>query len=281
MAGQWLAGPSYEPGWSRRKLIVLTAVALLFAVLMLIGLGLALRDSLGLRRPTPKPTTSTTAAGSVPAASIDRGGHPAIDERDELAAAPMPTFGLSAAQPGPVSTRDPGPSLLLPRSSTVGLAGVSTGYSHTPEGALAQLAAIDQRALQSGALAGARDVIVGWALPGGPTSSSWSGVAALAQLLTGAGLAGDGSPELTVVVTPLMGLIKGSVGPDFVVPCVDFEIDATLTQTARVAVADCQRMVWHEGRWMIGPGPEPADPPSVWPDTDLALSVGYRDLRHG
>jgi len=61
----------------------------------------------------------------------------------------------------------------------------------------------------------------------------------------------------------------------------------TLTQTARGAVADCQRMVWQPdttqsngtgGRWMVGPGAEPATPPSVWPDTDLALSVGYRDL---
>ena len=30
---------------------------------------------------------------------------------------------------------------------------------------------------------------------------------------------------------------------------------------------------------MIGAGAEPATPPSVWPDTDLAIAVGYRDLR--
>ena len=30
---------------------------------------------------------------------------------------------------------------------------------------------------------------------------------------------------------------------------------------------------------MIGPGSEPATPPSVWPDTDTAITVGYRDLR--
>jgi hypothetical protein len=76
-----------------------------------------------------------------------------------------------------------------------------------------------------------------------------------------------------------MGQIKGSVGPDFVVPCVDYEIDVTLQQTARGAAADCQRMVWTRTHWMVGPGSEPAPAPSVWPDTDTAINVGYRDLR--
>jgi hypothetical protein len=39
--------------------------------------------------------------------------------------------------------------------------------------------------------------------------------------------------------------------------------------------------VWAGDRWMIGPGSEPADAASVWPDTDQAISVGYRDLRNG
>ena len=108
-----------------------------------------------------------------------------------------------------------------------------TGFPHTPAGALAQLAAIDQTALQSGSLAEARAVITGWALPGGPTASSWSRGAALAALFDAAGLSGGGSPQLGLVVTPLMGLIKGTVGPDFVIPCVDFELDVTLAQTAR------------------------------------------------
>ena len=86
----------------------------------------------------------------------------------------------------------------------------------------------------------------------------------MADLLDAAGLSGGGSAQLALVVTPLMGLIKGTVGADFVVPCVDFEFDATLQTTQHVADADCQRMVWQAGRWVIGPGPEPATPPSVW-----------------
>ena len=66
----------------------------------------------------------------------------------------------------------------------------------------------------------------------------------MADLFDADGLSGGGVNQLALVLTPLMGQIKGSVGPDFVVPCVDFEIDVTLHQTARGAIADCQRMVW-------------------------------------
>jgi hypothetical protein len=197
-----------------------------------------------------------------------------------LAAKAMPNVGIDGAQPGPVSTRNPG-VINLPKPTSTGPAGVPTGFPHTPAGALAQMAAIDQTAMQSGTLAGVRAVIAAWAAPGGPTPETWSGVAAMADFLNAAGLSGGGSSQLALVVTPLMGLIKGSVGSDFVIPCVDFQFDATLSSTQHVAEADCERMVWQDDRWVIGPGPEPADPPSVWADTDTAVSVGYKDLRHG
>ena len=79
-----------------------------------------------------------------------------------------------------------------------------------------------------------------------------------------------------------MGLIKGTVGDRYVVACVDFVVTATVNTTARAAAADCQRMVWTPqtdaatsdagGRWMIGLGEEPAQPPSVWPGTEAALA---------
>lgn len=141
---------------------------------------------------------------------------------------------------------------------------------------MAQLAAIDQAALQSGTMAGARAVIAGWAQPGGPTTTTWSGISAMASLL-GDGRVSAGS-AVPVVVTPLMGLFKGQVGADFVVPCIDFEFDLTLARTARVGAADCQRMVWTGDRWMIGPGPEPVQSANVWPDTEAAINLGYRDL---
>jgi hypothetical protein len=273
-----------NPHWSRRKMIALLAMAALTVAVLIAGLALAVAHALN---PTHDGADAGNAGGSIgsaagPApAAVGTGPRATADARDALAARPMPAVPESASHPAPVSDRDPGPPIVLPPATVTGPAGVPTGFPHTPEGAMAQLAAIDQTALQSGSLSGARAVIAAWALPGGPTTSSWSGVRAMSTLLSATGLSGGGSSQLAVVLTPLMGQIKGSVGPDFVVPCVDFELDVTLQQTARGATADCQRMVWHRDRWMIGPGDEPALPPSVWPGTDLAIDVGYRDLRHG
>ena len=279
------AAPADPPSWSRRKMVALLAGAATATVLLVAGLVLAVLYGL---HPTARAAGNHTPGGGTGSASASAGANAAPDPaaaaqraQDALANAPMPLLAESAAQPGPVSTRAPQPALVLPTPTTIGSASVAAGFPHTALGAMAQLAALDQTALQSRSLAGARAVITAWALPGGPTASSWSGVAALAGFLTASGLSGGGSPQLALVLTPVMGLIKGTVGADFVIPCLDYEADATLAQTARVAVADCQRMVWTGQRWMIGPGSEPADAPSVWPDTDQAIEVGYRDVRRG
>lgn len=297
------------PEWGPRKLMALLVGAVLTGLLLLLGLGLAVVQSLRPSRPAAAagPRTSAPAIadqasqpagpGSIGAVTPGVAGHvgapPVGDaagetttaavtaaQRDALAAKPMPVVDLAASRPGAVSARDPG-TIVVPTSTTIGSAGVPSGFPRTPEGALGQLAAIDQAAMQSGSLAGVRAVIAEWAAPGGPTPESWSAVHAMAEFLEAAGLSGGGTEKLSLVVTPQMGLIKGSVGSDFVVPCVDFEFVATIKQTQRVAAADCQRMLWLDGRWVIGPGAEPAPAPSVWPGTETAINVGYKDLRRG
>jgi hypothetical protein len=272
---------SPSPRWSRRRMLALLAAAGLTVVVLVAGVVLAVVQAVD---PSSGESTNPVRTGgsagdedtSVPT------GTAALDEaHDSLAARPMPSVPVSASRPGPLSERDPGAPIVLPPPTGVGPAGVPTGFPHTPEGAMAQLAAIDQSALQSGSLNGARAVISAWTMPGGPTTTSWSGVRAMRALLEAAGLPSEGSGQLAIVLTPLMGQVKGAVGPDFVIPCVDFELAVTLLQTARGATADCQRMVWQSDRWLIGPGKEPAVPPSVWPGTELALSVGYRELRRG
>jgi hypothetical protein len=266
------------PEWSRQKMLALLIGAGLTAVLLVGGIVMAVVYAVHpVRHTAEQDTTSTTSTMGGGGTSGQPGT--AVDARDALADKPMAGVDEDAAHPGPVSTNDPGTPIALPAATSTGPAQVPTGFPHTPQGAMAQLAAIDQTALQSSTFAGARAVIKGWAMPGGPTTSSWSGVQAMAEFFDAAGLSGGGNSQLAIVASPLMGQIKGSVGPDFVVPCVDFEIDVTLEQTSRAAAADCQRMVWNGIRWMIGPGPEPAPAPSVWPDTDTAIAVGYRDLR--
>ena len=269
------------PEWSRQKMLGLLIGAGAVVALLAVGVGLAVVYAV-----SPSENGAPQGAARASSPSDNSGDDPltpdssAVDPRDLLAASPMPTVDADASHPGPISVTDPGTPITLPVATATGAAQVLTGFPRTAVGAMAQLAAIDQAALQSGTLQGARDVIAGWAMPGGPTTTTWSGVRAMAEFLDAAGLSGGGAHQLAVVVSPLMGLIKGTVGDDFVVPCVDFEIDVTLQQTTRGAAADCQRMQWTGTRWMIATGSEPETPPSVWPDTDAAVAVGYRDLRH-
>jgi hypothetical protein len=273
------------PEWPRRKMLALLVGAGICAMAMLIGLVLAVAYYL-----LPSAATHGQHAGPQPGTSSKAravaGARATADRRDALAAEPMPTVDEDASHPGAVSTATPTAPLVVPTGAAVGPAHVPTGFPHTPGGALAQLAAIDQVAMQSLSLDAARQVIQAWAVRGGPTVENWSVIRGLAQLFTELGVSTGTSNQLALVLTPVMGQIKGSVGPDYVIPCIDFELDLTLTETARAATADCQRMVWIRdaatpatGCWRIGAGTEPVTPPSVWPDTDLAITVGYRDLR--
>jgi hypothetical protein len=261
-----------QTAWTRRRLQVLLGGGLVVAVALVAGaawllIGFATRDlDSGERAADGRADT----AGSA---------------EDQLARKPLADAPLEAAQPGPLSSRETS-TLPIPAPTRVGDAGVATGYPHTPEGALAQLAAIDSTALESGSVRVAQAVIEHWAVPGGPTAETWTGVHAVAALLGSAGTPADARDSMAISVEPTMGYIKGTVGQDFVVPCIDFIVTATLTARAggptgrpqQVAAADCQRMVWQEDRWMIGAGDEPAPAPSLWPGTEESFDAGYRWL---
>jgi len=215
--------------------------------------------------------------------NVTIGDTPGSGPKDELAARPMPTADPTLAQPGPLSTRHVA-TLRLPPPATRDTSGVATGLPHTPSGALAQLVAIDQTALQSASIPATQALIERWAAPGGPNPETWSGVAGVAALLSAADVPADGTGQLTVTAVPSMGLIKGTVGDNYVVPCVNLTVTATLGSptlggsTYRTAAADCQRMIWTGTRWVIGPGPEPAPAPSLWPGTDASFDAGYQWL---
>ena len=259
--------PAAPGEWNRRRLQILLALAAATAVAVVAGGVWSVRAML-VDGPNPGTASARVHVGSP---------------EDELAAAPLPPARLEDAQPGPLTTGSAG-TISLPQPRSLGAAQVQTGFPHAAAGAVAQLVAIDQRALESASVVTAQDVIASWAEPGGPTRQTWSGVQAVAVLLSSVGLPADGTVDLRVGLRPAMGFIKGSVGEDFVVACVDFVATiGTPADTAgfaptRVAVADCQRMVWHAGRWMIGVGEEPAPPPSLWPGTQASYAAGYRWL---
>lgn len=255
-----LADPDTE--WTRMRLQALLG-AVVVVVLALMAGGVWSVGSM-LTGPSPNNDARSSSAQSA---------------QDQLADKQLPDAPLEAAQPGTLSSGETG-TLEMPAPMEAGEVGVATGYPHTPEGALAQLAAIITTALSSASVRVAQDVITQWAAPAGPTAESWSGVQGLAALLESAGMSSDSQNTITIAVEPKMGFIKGTVGDDFVIPCIDFIITATTTagQPQQVAAADCQRMVWQDGRWVIGEGDEPAPAPSLWPGSQASFDAGYQWL---
>lgn len=263
-----LVDPDTE--WTRLRLQILLGVGVVVVLALLVGGAWSVVNTL-----TGSTSSEVTAGG---------GSVSARSAQDRVADRPLPTAPVEAAQPGgDLSTGETG-TLQMPPPMSVGDVGVATGYPHTPQGALAQMAAIDSTALSSASVQLAQDVIGKWAAPGGPTPETWSGVQGVADLLASAGLSADAHNGITIGVEPKMGFVKGTVGSDFVVPCVDFIITVTLPggRPQQVAAADCQRMVWQgdagNGRWLIGPGSEPAAAASVWPGTQASFDAGYEWL---
>lgn len=141
---------------------------------------------------------------------------------------------------------------------------------------MAQLIAIDQRAIGSGSLVTAQDVITAWAEPGGPTAETWSVVAAVRMLLESAGLPANGSGDMVISLDPQMGFIRDTT-PERTTACVDFILSVSVrnAEPTQIAAADCQHMTWQGDRWVIGPGPEPDQSPSLWPGTQESYDAGY------
>ncbi|MEO6703126.1 MAG: hypothetical protein ABI140_11780 [Jatrophihabitantaceae bacterium] len=270
--------------WSLRKLRIVAAIGGVVVLCLFVGGVLFLIDtftSAGHGSDRAQSRSQPSAQSSGVSGSVSAGGttpSPDAARQDALAAKPMKVLSEQAFQPHSLSMQVPG-VLTIPRAKSIGPAGVPSGFPHTPSGALAQMAAIDQTALQSKQLVLARAVLAAWAMPGGPSPQSWSRVVDLRDTM-GPTLSDGSAASWALTFTPIMGQIKGTVEPDFVLPCVDYELDGTIATTARVGVGLCARMVWHAGRWMIGPGAEPYPAPSAWPDTDDAISAGYLDLRH-
>jgi hypothetical protein len=87
-----------------------------------------------------------------------------------------------------------------------------------------------------------------------------------------------------VVTTPIAAQVKGTDGSDWVLACVLLDIKARLATQARIAYGHCERMQWtpqEGGRWLLGPGTEPARAPSTWPGTDLAVQAGWKTVTVG
>ena len=264
-----MARPSngYDDGtWPRGRLFLLLVVVFSTVMALFFGLGVALWAAiLG---------TGPASPGTAPQASD--AGVRGDAYRDQVAAQPMLWVPGSAATTPNVGA-ELGPTMTLPAASTMGAVGVPSGFPHTPEGAVAQLAAIEVTVVEAMSIPVAHQVHAAWTLPGGVTAGEWKMTRNVQSFLTTAG-GQDHTKDDTILVaaTPAAGQVKGTDGPDWVLACVLLDIRAAIVTDARIGYGHCERLVWHDGRWLIGPGTPPAKAPSVWPGSDLARQVGWR-----
>jgi hypothetical protein len=258
-------------GWDRRRLLVVLAAVVATAMLLLLGLGyavyVALTSATGTAKPLQAVTAAPATAGSQPARGAAR--------RDDIASSPMLAVGPAdsrASTPAPVA----GPTITIPASTQQGPASVPAGFPRTPEGAAAQLAAIETTVLDGMSIAVANHVYAQWALPGGVGVTGWEITQDVQAFLATAQMGSEKDIASSVVANPAAAQVKGTDGADWVLACVLLEMRATITADARMGYGYCERMQWRDGRWMIAPGTPPARAPSTWPGSDLSNQAGWR-----
>lgn len=250
--------------WSPTRLRAVLVAGATLAVVAVAGVAILIGGS---ARP------AGVVGGGAPPGGGFGAPSPALT-RDGIAAAPMPSLDQAAAtRPDPALT--PAPPIRLPAAlNGRGPAGVPV-YTHTAEGAVAQLAAIDTAVLEAMDLAYTADVHHAWVQPGGPSLEEWDLTANVAAFLRGARQGSVKDDTTTVTARPAGGLVKGTDGPDWVVACVLLDVRATIRAEDRMGWGHCARMQWTDGRWQVGPGTPPVPAPSAWPGSRSAVAAGW------
>lgn len=259
-------------------------VVVLFAVAAVAALalgGASTRSAASAPGPTGGPARPTPASPS-PSPSTPPGGGASWDTtaEDTVASTPMVAFSVEAAQPHTLSPRTAGAAIDLP-PATVRTGAVPQGFPHTPEGALAQLKALDETGMQGLDPAAYELAWQELASPGAPASAAVGLVRAARAARSTGGLDATGPVDgLTSTYQVDAGLIKGTADDgNFVVPCVLGELSVITTNSARrVGLGDCQAMRWVGGRWRISPTALPSAASCAWPGTEEAVTAGYRGV---
>jgi hypothetical protein len=261
------SGTRQVGGWGRRRLLMILAAMAVMILSFVFGLIMVVQNA-------AREVWRADGTGGDQA-TTDRPHRPRPVSRDAIAAEPM-----LEVQPADSTPTTPaavaGPVIEIPPSLVTGPAGVPAGFPHTPEGAVAQLAAIEVTVLQGMSIPHTNDVYRRWALPGGVGVERWPMTANVQAFLAAAQMGQEKDLPASVVAVPAAGQVKGVDGPDWLVACVLLEVRATITVEARMGYGYCERMQWQHGRWMIAPGTPPATAPSTWPGSELSIKAGWR-----
>jgi hypothetical protein len=196
--------------WGRIRLLLILGAAVLVVVVLVAGLVLA---------GTYAVAGAPQDGGSRSPQSIGEKLRAAPTGQDAIAAAPMLQVDRQAALPtAPAAV--PGPTMRIPSSTGVGRAGIAAGFPRTPEGAVAQLAAIGTGVLQGMSLAYTNDVYQRWAMPGGVGVAEWTMTRNVQAFLGAARMGQETDRAIGVVAIPAAGQVKGVDGLDWAVVCV-------------------------------------------------------------
>lgn len=223
------------------------------------------------------------AAAGVPAPSLPRPlpGDPLAGEEEALAARPMVQLPAQAAQPQTMTTRSAGPAITLPTPAATTGQWIPGGFPDSPEGAVAQLKALDETAMSGGDPQVYARGYTDLSAPGAPNADSTGLGRLLRSFRSAAGLPDAGSvADLTVSYRVTHGQIKGSADHGrYVVACVLGQLAADYRgQVVSAGVGDCQALRWAGDRWRIAPGALAAPAPSAWPGSADSVTAGYREL---
>jgi hypothetical protein len=251
--------------WSAERLRLMLLAGALTAVLVMVGLGLFIVHAV---------QSATAPARGVAVGANRAGAATPANRRDELAAVPMASASPNTNPDAPASTV--APTIQIPKPAVPhGPAGVAAGFPQTPQGALGQLAAIDQLVITQMNLATAQAVYDAWAMPGGVGATGWVMTRNVNSFLTR--MAQSDNPGTAIVTAaPTAGLVRATDGPDWVVACVQLDIHATIVQEAHIGYGHCERMAWTDGRWQIAPGAPPTQPGPLTPGSQGAADAGWR-----
>lgn len=255
----------------RRAVLTLTGIAITgIAVLaVLAALLVAHHNTSPHRAARPAPTRTTTPA---------TGDTLATDERT-LAARSMLALPAEAAQPQPLTAATAGPSIGLPPATQTAGRFIPGGFPDTPDGALAQLKALDETTLTGGDpqvyAAGYRQL----SAPDAPNPDSTGLYSLLTSMRSRAGIAATGPVAgLTFSYQVSAAQVKGTLDAGhYAVVCVLGQVSTGFSgQITTLGIGDCQAMTWTGSQWRIAPGVLAAPAPCAWPGSAPAVNAGYQ-----
>lgn len=252
--------------WSRRRLLAVFASVVLVAVLLLVSLVLTVAKALD-------DDASGTQSGAVGERyPVGSDGTRGDGYRDAMAATPMLATSADDMRPAAPALTASG-SMRIPPATTSGSEGVPSGFEQSPEGAVAQLAAIETTVLTPMSVDYARRVFAAWSMPGA-VFADWTIARSISAFHASAGTVdGDGTVSLTA--TPAGAQIKATDGPEWVLACVQLDVWVSVVEDVRFGYGNCDRMVWTGNRWVIDAGTPPAAAPSTWPGSDRSREAGW------